>query len=90
MVGSDQVWNTQAALSSVYFLDFVPDEKRKITYASSFGTSTIDKKYNNEVRRLLNRFDQIAVRESFGQNYSRLVGEEGAGGFRSYISFEQE
>lgn len=67
MVGSDQVWNTQAALSSVYFLDFVPDEKRKVTYASSFGTSTIDKKYNNEVRRLLNRFDQIAVRESFGQ-----------------------
>ena len=43
ITGSDQVWNPQAAITSPepYFLTFASKDKRKISYAASFGVSSI-------------------------------------------------
>lgn len=67
IVGSDQVWRADFALNYGfnYFLDFVPDKVKKISYAASFGLSTWD--YTTEqtciIRQLLDRFDGLSVRE---------------------------
>lgn len=68
MVGSDQVWNP-AALSSIepYFLTFVPQGKRKVSYASSFGVNDIDVKLRKRYQALLSMFNVISVRENAGQ-----------------------
>ena len=40
VVGSDQVWNPDH-FDEVYLLDFVPDNIRKISYASSIGVEQL-------------------------------------------------
>lgn len=69
MTGSDQVWNP-AAQSSIepYFLTFAPRERKKISYASSFGISKLNKNLQPKFRKLLNNFDVIGVREQDGVN----------------------
>jgi hypothetical protein len=68
LVGSDQVWNLQQGLADrpYYFLDFIDNSERKISYAASFGTSKVDNKYNSELKSLLSGFDAIGVREDDG------------------------
>jgi hypothetical protein len=65
MVGSDQVWNMERGFDSFWFLDFIKD-KLKISYASSFGTSTISKEYRAELKKQLTEFQAISVREADG------------------------
>lgn len=67
MVGSDQVWNMERGFDSFWFLDFIKD-KRKISYASSFGTYTISKEYNDQLKKQLTEFQAISVRELDGVN----------------------
>ena len=70
IVGSDQVWRKSYAMNFGYnyFLDFVPDNVLKISYAASFGLS--DWQYTEEetqsIRKLLARFKGISVRENEG------------------------
>ena len=70
VVGSDQVWRYKNnADISTFFLNFVDDDKLKISYAASFG---IDKwneappDITEEVTKLLSRFDFVSVREEAG------------------------
>lgn len=62
VTGSDQIWNTYYKYNPFMFLDFV-DGKRKVAYASSLGTNSVNEKYKDEVKRLLLQFDNIGVRE---------------------------
>jgi len=66
--GSDQTWNYGLSSRMATFLNFADDEKRKISFASSFGHAKDftpqDKK--GEIRRLLGRYDAISVREQSG------------------------
>lgn len=68
LVGSDQVWNLEKGFDSslYYFLDFIKSDGIKISYASSFGTSVVDKKYYSTLKRLLSSFKAIGVRENDG------------------------
>ncbi|ACU90626.1 polysaccharide pyruvyl transferase family protein [Desulfomicrobium baculatum] len=67
VVGSDQVWNPYNYVSiEPYFLTFAPLDKPKISYASSFGVSSIPTNYHSEYRKLLNVLDAISVREARG------------------------
>lgn len=68
LVGSDQVWNLERGFSNrpYYFLDFIDNGEKKISYASSFGTSKIDKKHHKKLKSLLSNFNTIAVREDDG------------------------
>lgn len=69
LVGSDQTWNPSISKENAlaYFLDFGSDKTKRISYASSFGTSQwIDSVYVNteKVNQLLSRFSKVLVRES--------------------------
>ncbi|WP_095173934.1 MULTISPECIES: polysaccharide pyruvyl transferase family protein [Blautia] len=67
LMGCDQVWNYGIAknLGFNHYFDFVQDDKRKISYASSFGhaVSFTPPEAISEVTRLFHRFDAISVRE---------------------------
>lgn len=65
LVGSDQVWNMERSFNSFYFLDFI-NSKNKISYASSFGTSSIPAEYHKELKEHLSTFSAISTRESDG------------------------
>lgn len=70
LVGSDQLWNywDSKDMWNYYMLDFVRDERKKISYATSFGhpvycaSDEICKKQSE----LLKRFNAISVREDDG------------------------
>lgn len=67
IVGSDQVWNPHTGMNlEPYFLTFAPAGKRKISYASSFGVTKIEKEYAQKYTELINNLEHISVRENAG------------------------
>lgn len=64
--GSDQIWAPNV-FNEVYFLDFVPENTRKISYAASIGLDNIPTEYIAKYRELLKKFDYISVREKTGE-----------------------
>lgn len=71
VVGSDQVWNERHMKGApTFLLDFVPDEKKKISYASSAARAKISDNLIDRYRKLLKRFSAISVRET---NTQRIV-----------------
>lgn len=62
VTGSDQVWNF-AWYNSAYFLDFVPSEKIKISYAASLAMNDLKDHQKEMVKKHLLDFDAISVRE---------------------------
>lgn len=62
IVGSDQVWN---GYSPFNFLVFADKEKR-IAFAPSFGTSQIKKYRKKRIKKALQGFDKLSVREESG------------------------
>lgn len=71
IVGSDQVWITMEHVNPIMFLDFVSDNNKKISYAPSFGADRVNEKCNDELKRYIEDFDCVSVRESSGVNIIR-------------------
>ena len=69
ITGSDQVWNYKynEGIDYVYYLKFVPDNLRKISYASSIGMTDFLEEEKDEIKKLLKRYDIIGVREISAQ-----------------------
>ena len=70
ITGSDQIWNfnINRAFDMVYLQNFVADNKRKISFATSFGhdfDKTPPKNLPRSVQ-LMNRYNAISVREKSG------------------------
>lgn len=63
---SDQLWSPSALGSGFYNLMFVPDNTRKISWASSFGVSQIPVYQKGRTKKYLNRIENISVRENRG------------------------
>lgn len=63
--GSDQVWNP-ALFKKGYFLQFVPENIYKFSYAASIANQ-LDSGWKNIYKELLKNFDAISVRESKGK-----------------------
>lgn len=67
IVGSDQVWRKSFALKFGYnyFLDFVPEDIKKMSYAASLGLSEweYDLEETAAIKQLLASFSGISVRE---------------------------
>ena len=65
MTGSDQVWGpmVNGAIDPAYFLTFV-SEKKRISYAASFGKIRFDGRTELAYKSMLSTYDKIAVRES--------------------------
>lgn len=70
ITGSDQVWNTQNANEpddlKAYFLCFVGNNSKKISYASSFGRDDFSDKEKEKIGKWLRAYDSISVREDTG------------------------
>lgn len=66
--GSDQTWNTvcQGEIPKAFFLDFVPEGKKKISFAASFGINELPEGDISEIKDLLNQYSAISVREQSG------------------------
>lgn len=64
ITGSDQVWNpTQRYCIEPYFLNFVKNGGRKISYASSIGVDNILKSEEELFKKYLSQYDYVSVRE---------------------------
>ena len=65
IVGSDVVWaQSRYFVNRIRFLDFkTKNETRKIAYAASFGRNWIPKENVHYIKRQLERFDYISLRE---------------------------
>ncbi len=69
VVGSDQVWNFGSSqVDDTYFLDFVTDNSKKISYAASFGQKNVPQEKRENVGKLISDFASISVREPNGVN----------------------
>lgn len=73
IIGSDQVWALENNGGDMAFLlDFVADDRKKISYSSSFGLAKIEDGYKEKYAKCLKGFHSLAVRETVGQ---RIVKE---------------
>lgn len=64
--GSDQIWSPKY-LDTSYYLDFVPDNIRKIAYAPSIAIKNYTISEVKLIKPLLERFDNISIREEDGR-----------------------
>lgn len=79
IAGSDQIWNPlfQNGKDPAFFLDFVPSNKRRVSYAASFAVECLDKQDADRMKPWLERLDAVSVRESSGIS---LLAEMGISG----------
>ena len=70
IVGSDQVWRYKYCPDiEMFFLNFVNKDRKKRSYAASFGIDKWNEAPENVtqcVRELIHRFDHVSVREKSG------------------------
>lgn len=66
LTGSDQIWNTYYKYDPFFFLDFVTNGGKCISYASSIGTNCIAEPYKALLRKSLDKFQHISLREKTG------------------------
>ncbi len=78
IVGSDQIWNTEITDGDTAFLlDFVQDDKKKNSYAASFGVSNLEDKDKGLFGPKLASFNKISVREEQGVGIIKdLIGKD--------------
>lgn len=70
ITGSDQVWHPKAVCGA-YLLDFVHEDKIKLSYAASVSTDQLPEEFRQRYRENLASFDHISVREA---NAVELIG----------------
>ena len=74
IVGSDQVWNHEFSfVIEPYFLEFIDNGIRKISYAASFGVNSIPNSYFERYANWLKSFDFLSVREKSGADIIKQI-----------------
>lgn len=75
ITGSDQVWKMAGnkALLPARFLDFGPEEIKRISYAASIEALNYTDAQKKQVAKWLTRFDGIALREQSAADYIRDI-----------------
>lgn len=68
LVGSDQLWLPTNIEADYYTLSYVPNEITKISYATSFGVSSLPKRQSMMAKQFLPRFNYLSVRENSGKD----------------------
>ena len=62
IAGSDQIWNLKW-YHPIYFLDFLPRERTKISYAASLAMEKLNKRQKSIIKKSLRDFKAISLRE---------------------------
>lgn len=76
IIGGDQMWNNFIPfVNKDNFLNFVDNDKLKISYSTSFGTKSHNpsEEYLSIMRPLLKRFDHVGVREDYAVDTARKL-----------------
>lgn len=80
ITGSDQVWNPDFLWNGYvdlpYYLSFVNDDNRKISYASSFGKNSLSVIENEQASMYLKKYKAISVREESGKQIVEKMGKD--------------
>lgn len=78
VTGSDQVFNPRRIEDErrAFYLDFVPENRQRFSYAASFGCDKIPAEKNDEIKGYLSQFDIISVREVSGQKIVKEIIEK--------------
>ena len=78
--GSDQTWNSgwNQGIIPGLFLDFVPDNVKKIAYAASIGKNEFEEWEKEETAKLVNRYAAISVREKSAVDALKQIGYKNA------------
>ena len=76
IVGSDQVWSRDIFSDDgrVFMLDFVPNTKKKISYAASLGSASKPQTYIKKLSSYLESFCAVSVREESGLSICSQAG----------------
>ena len=61
MCGSDQVWNPEFRRMTKFDLLEFADNKKKVSFSASFGSSVLDDEYLNKAKKELKKFKAISV-----------------------------
>lgn len=66
--GSDQVWNSHwnEGVDRPFYLNFLPDDAYRFSYASSIGSTKLSYDEKQEVAPMLKKYSHISVREDSG------------------------
>lgn len=65
VTGSDQTWNSKynEGIDRGFFLDFLPENSKRIAFVSSFGKNKLDDSEKEKTREYLSKYNLISVRE---------------------------
>lgn len=79
IAGSDQIWNTmfKQGTDPAYYLGFGSCHIKRISYAASFATDEIKPGCEEFVKKHLQRFDAISIRESSAKRILKNLGYNG-------------
>lgn len=74
--GSDQVWNpeTNGGLQPAYFCEFAKEGGKRVSFAASFGVKHIDEKYEAVLKKYLQNYEALSVRETSGIHIIERLG----------------
>lgn len=67
--GGDQIWNPACLdFETAYYLQFLPEDNhaKKVSYSPSFGKTEFDEETLNDIKKWVEKFDAISVREKRG------------------------
>lgn len=78
--GSDQIWNSffENGKDPAFYLNFVPDTKKKISYAASFAIDELEESVKPLVKENVERMHAVSVRETSGLTILKDLGIEKA------------
>ena len=80
--GSDQIWNPyftmrgQKGVTLSYFLDFVPNGRRRISFSSSFGCKSLPENVGQTILPELKKYYSLSTREMEGVEILKNLGLE--------------
>ncbi|MPQ42278.1 polysaccharide pyruvyl transferase family protein [Clostridium tarantellae] len=80
LCGSDQIWNSlhKNGRDPAFYLDFVPDNKIKASYAASMAIDKVPDECVDLVKSKVSRLDKVALRESSGVRVLKGLGIDNA------------
>ena len=78
--GSDQVWNSHynEGVDRGFFLDFISEDCRRLAFVSSFGKTSLDDSEKHQIRKYLDRYQALSVREDSALEIIRDLGRQDA------------
>jgi len=80
VTGSDQTWNSvyNEGVDRGFFLDFLPENARRISFAASFGKTELEAAEIPETKRYISRYEGLSVRENSAKDILAGLGREDA------------